>query len=78
MYSTDQFDDEHDIKNPFEQALASKYALIDWLKKDASMPHVDVGHGVIFLLERDTKFRNTCFGGNNKIKTRVGKTSTES
>jgi hypothetical protein len=46
--STDRFGGVHDIKNPFEQALASKYALIDWLKKDAAMPHVSVGHGVIF------------------------------
>ncbi|MDP3983681.1 MAG: AAA family ATPase [Acidimicrobiia bacterium] len=37
----------HPIKNPFEQAVASKHSLIGYLR-DAGLPYMDAGHAVAF------------------------------
>lgn len=45
--STDRYGQVHDIKNPYEQALSSKHALLAWLKsQDADW--VRLGHAVVF------------------------------
>lgn len=46
--STDRFRKTHEIKNPYEQALASKYALVGWLKQKGMHQHIRVGHAVVF------------------------------
>lgn len=47
-WSTDRYGSTHQIKNPYEQALASKYALLTWLKQHGLDEHVRVGHAVVF------------------------------
>jgi hypothetical protein len=47
-WSTDRFGQSHEIKNPYEQALASKYALLGWLKHEGLQDHIRVGHAVAF------------------------------
>ncbi len=44
----DRHDRRHDIKNPFEQAIASKYALIRYIEDLALDCFVPVCHGVVF------------------------------
>lgn len=46
--STDWYGEVHDIQNPYEQATASKHALLKWLQGDVSMPNIGVGHAVFF------------------------------
>lgn len=46
--SEDRFGQLHDIKNPFEQATVSKYALIAWLQSRNLDHLVRVGHCVAF------------------------------
>lgn len=46
--STDRFGKRHDIKNPFEQATASKHALVGWLQEHGLGSRVRVGHAVVF------------------------------
>lgn len=46
--TTDRFGKPHDIKNPFEQATASKHALVGWLRDHGLGPRVRVGHAVVF------------------------------
>lgn len=46
--STDRFGKRHYIKNPFEQAIASKHALVGWLRDHGLGSRVRVGHAVIF------------------------------
>ena len=38
----------HSIKNPYDQATASKHALIGWLQNEGLSARVRVGHGVVF------------------------------
>ena len=48
-YSTDAQNVRHPIKNPFEQAKDSKYALVSYLKAiDKNLSQIPVVHGVIF------------------------------
>jgi RecA/RadA recombinase len=48
-FSTDGGGVRHDIKNPFEQAKDSKYALINYFKEvHARLTQVPVVHGVVF------------------------------
>lgn len=46
--STDRHGETHDIKNPYEQALASKHALLAWLQQAGLSGHLGLGHGVVF------------------------------
>ncbi|MRT00659.1 AAA family ATPase [Ralstonia pickettii] len=47
-YSTDGKGDRHRIKNPFEQAKDSKYALIEYLREiDPRLARVPIVHGVV-------------------------------
>lgn len=46
--TTDRFGKRHDIKNPFEQATASKHALVGWLRDHGLGARVRVGHAVVF------------------------------
>ncbi len=46
-YSTDRNGQIHEIKNPFEQAKVSKFALIKYLK-DSFNIHIPVCHAVVF------------------------------
>lgn len=46
--SIDRFGKKNSIKNPYEQALASKYALLEWLERDALVSNIRVGHAVAF------------------------------
>jgi hypothetical protein len=46
-FSEDRHGQLHSIKNPYEQAVASKHALIKWLK-EAGFPGVAIGHAVVF------------------------------
>ncbi|GBQ25723.1 hypothetical protein AA0472_1861 [Acetobacter estunensis NRIC 0472] len=46
--TTDRFGKRHDIKNPYEQATASKHALIGWLREHGLGSRVRVGHAVVF------------------------------
>lgn len=46
--SWDRHGKQHDIKNPFEQAVASKHAFLKWLQKDVAISNVGVGHAVAF------------------------------
>lgn len=46
--STDRFGKRHNIKNPFEQAIASKHALVGWLRDLGLGSRVRVGHAVVF------------------------------
>lgn len=46
--TTDRFGKRHDIKNPFEQAIASKHALVGWLRNHGLGSRVRVGHAVVF------------------------------
>lgn len=46
--STDRYGQTHKIKNPYEQAVASKHALIGWLENRFPGLHVPVGHAVAF------------------------------
>lgn len=48
-YSTDGKGERHRIKNPFEQAKDSKYALIEYLRESApNLARVPIVHGVVF------------------------------
>jgi hypothetical protein len=47
-FTTDRFGHVYTIKNPYEQAIASKYALIDWLSNFKFGSKIRVGHAVIF------------------------------
>ncbi len=47
-HTTDRFGHVYTIKNPYEQAIASKYALIDWLSGFRFGSKVRVGHAVVF------------------------------
>lgn len=44
----DRRGDRHDIKNPYEQATASKHALLGWLKELGLAGRVRTGHAVAF------------------------------
>ena len=46
--STDRHGDVHPIKNPYEQATDSKYALLEWLADLGLSPNIRVGHAVVF------------------------------
>ncbi|MBX3271024.1 MAG: transposase zinc-binding domain-containing protein [Sandaracinaceae bacterium] len=47
--STDRHGEVHSIKNPFEQAKDSKYALLRYLKSlDARLARIPICHGVVF------------------------------
>lgn len=46
--STDRFGGRHEIKNPFEQATASKHALVGWLGERGLGSRIRVGHAVAF------------------------------
>ncbi|KQZ73912.1 nuclease [Sphingopyxis sp. Root214] len=46
--TTDRFGKRHDIKNPYEQATASKHALVGWLRDHGLGARVRVGHAVVF------------------------------
>jgi hypothetical protein len=46
-YSTDRNGVRHPIKNPYEQAVASKYALLKWLKS-LGFARCPLGHAVVF------------------------------
>lgn len=46
--TTDRRGDKHEIKNPFDQATASKHALLGWLRSHGLMDRLRVGHGVVF------------------------------
>lgn len=46
--TTDRFGVRHDIKNPFEQATASKHALVGWLQDRGLGSRIRVGHAVVF------------------------------
>lgn len=48
-YSVDKNRVRHRIKNPFDQAKASKYALITYLRSSkATFPNIPVGHAIAF------------------------------
>ncbi|WP_082884980.1 NERD domain-containing protein [Bradyrhizobium stylosanthis] len=47
-FSKDRYGQNHEIKNPYEQAIASKHALIGWLKGDLAISNVGIGHAVAF------------------------------
>lgn len=47
-FTTDRFNERHPIKNPFEQAVDSKYALISWLRQHGLAEKIRVGHAVFF------------------------------
>ncbi|WP_421935415.1 NERD domain-containing protein [Phenylobacterium sp.] len=44
----DRHGDRHEIKNPYEQATASKHALLGWLKEHGLAGRVRIGHAVAF------------------------------
>ncbi len=46
--TTDRFGKQHDIKNPYEQATASKHALVGWLRDHGLGARIRVGHAVVF------------------------------
>jgi hypothetical protein len=46
--TTDRYGKRHDIKNPFEQATASKHALVGWLREHGLGTRARVGHAVVF------------------------------
>jgi hypothetical protein len=46
--TTDRYGERHSIKNPYEQAIASKHALIGWLREHGLGTKVRVGHAVCF------------------------------
>jgi hypothetical protein len=46
--TTDRFGKRHGIKNPYEQATASKHALVAWLRDHGLGDRVRVGHAVVF------------------------------
>lgn len=46
--TTDRRGDKHDIKNPFDQATASKHALLGWLRGHGLTDRLRVGHAVVF------------------------------
>jgi hypothetical protein len=47
-YSTNRHGEVNEIKNPYEQAIASKHALIKWLGDHVAIANVRLGHAVIF------------------------------
>ena len=47
-FTTDRFGRRHSIKNPYEQATASKHALVGWLREHELAHRVRVGHIVVF------------------------------
>lgn len=44
----DRRGDRHEIKNPYEQATASKHALLGWLKEHGLAGRIRIGHAVAF------------------------------
>lgn len=46
--TVDRRGDRHEIKNPYEQATASKHALVGWLKEHGLAGRVRIGHAVAF------------------------------
>lgn len=46
--TTDRHGKRHFIKNPYEQAIASKHALVSWLREHGLGAKVRVGHAVAF------------------------------
>lgn len=46
--TTDRFGKRHDIKNPYEQATASKHALVGWLRDHGLGSRLRIGHAVVF------------------------------
>ncbi|MDF2995117.1 MAG: hypothetical protein K0R27_754 [Xanthobacteraceae bacterium] len=44
----DRRGNRHDIKNPYEQATASKHALLGWLKEQGLGGRIRIGHAVAF------------------------------
>jgi hypothetical protein len=47
--TTDQYGERHQIKNPFEQARASKYGLLEYLSQSgASLKSIPVNYAVVF------------------------------
>lgn len=44
----DRYGQRHDIKNPFDQATASKHALLGWLRGHDLINRLRVGHAVVF------------------------------
>jgi hypothetical protein len=47
-FTTDRHGNRHVIKNPYEQATASKHALIRWLRDQGLSSRIGVGHAVAF------------------------------
>ncbi len=46
--SKDRYGRVHEIKNPYEQALSSKYTLVSWLNELGLSSRAQVGHAVAF------------------------------
>jgi hypothetical protein len=46
--TTDRFGHIHFIKNPYEQAIASKHALVNWLSRFSFAGRIRIGHAVAF------------------------------
>ena len=46
-FSTDRESNIHSVKDPYEQAKTSKYALLEWLKERLDF-HINTGHAVVF------------------------------
>lgn len=46
--TTDRRGDDYKIKNPYEQATASKHALLAWLKEHGLAERIRIGHAVAF------------------------------
>lgn len=46
--TTDRYGKRHSIKNPYEQATASKHALVGWLRDRNLGSRLRVGHAVVF------------------------------
>lgn len=47
-FTTDRYGKRHSIKNPYEQAIISKHALVGWLREHGLGARVRVGHAVAF------------------------------
>lgn len=47
-FTTNRHGNRHPIKNPYEQAVASKHALVAWLRDHGLGLRVRVGHAVVF------------------------------
>lgn len=52
-FTTNRYGESHPIKNPYDQAVASKHALIAWLNNHSLGNRVRVGHAVVFPNMKD-------------------------